>query len=101
MSQWLPDALQVRLGGLVFLVLHRGGKPERLDEDVQALVTGRRPDVLVFGHSHRPGRCVRDRVLRVNPGSAGPRRFSLPRCLAVLTVTRGAGALRYSELPAG
>jgi putative phosphoesterase len=34
--------------------------------------------VVVSGHSHRPLIEQRDGVLYVNPGSAGPRRFSLP-----------------------
>jgi predicted phosphodiesterase len=33
---------------------------------------------VVFGHSHKPGFRRKDGVLYVNPGSAGPRRFSLP-----------------------
>ena len=34
--------------------------------------------VVVSGHSHKPLVEERDGVLFVNPGSAGPRRFSLP-----------------------
>jgi uncharacterized protein len=34
--------------------------------------------VVVSGHSHKPLVDERDGVLFVNPGSAGPRRFSLP-----------------------
>lgn len=34
--------------------------------------------VVVSGHSHKPRVEERDGVLFVNPGSAGPRRFSLP-----------------------
>jgi putative phosphoesterase len=43
--------------------------------------------VVVAGHSHRPGRQLRDGVLYVNPGSAGPRRFKLPVALAMLTIS--------------
>ena len=41
---------------------------------------------VIFGHSHRPGAEVRDGVLYLNPGSAGPRRFSLPIAVARLRV---------------
>lgn len=42
--------------------------------------------VVVSGHSHRP-RCERrNGVLYVNPGSAGPRRFSLPISLGKLRI---------------
>jgi len=33
---------------------------------------------VIFGHTHKPWIATRDGVLYVNPGSAGPRRFSLP-----------------------
>jgi putative phosphoesterase len=41
---------------------------------------------VIFGHSHRPSAEVRDDVLYLNPGSAGPRRFSLPISVARLQV---------------
>jgi putative phosphoesterase len=48
-----------------------------------------RPDVCVFGHSHRPTLAHHGRTLLFNPGSAGPRRFSLPRGIGILTVESG------------
>ena len=42
---------------------------------------------VLYGHSHRPSREVRDGVLYLNPGSAGPRRFTLPVTVALLTVS--------------
>ena len=44
-------------------------------------------DVVISGHSHKPLADLRDGVLYLNPGSAGPRRFSLPICLARLHLT--------------
>jgi putative phosphoesterase len=41
---------------------------------------------VISGHTHKPLADVRDGVLYLNPGSAGPRRFSLPICLARLHV---------------
>ena len=41
---------------------------------------------VVSGHSHRPSIELRDGVLFVNPGSAGPRRFKLPITAARLIV---------------
>ena len=46
-------------------------------------------DVVISGHSHRPSMERRDGILFLNPGSAGPRRFSLPVTVAKLVV-RGA-----------
>lgn len=41
---------------------------------------------VISGHTHKPVADLRDEVLYLNPGSAGPRRFSLPICLARLHV---------------
>ena len=46
-------------------------------------------DVVVAGHAHRPAIRERDGVLYVNPGSAGPRRFSLPISLGELSIVDG------------
>ena len=42
---------------------------------------------VVFGHTHKPLIETRNGVLYINPGSAGPRRFSLPVTVARLRVT--------------
>ncbi len=42
--------------------------------------------VVVSGHSHKPSVEERKGVLYVNPGSAGPRRFSLPVTIARLKI---------------
>ena len=41
---------------------------------------------VISGHSHRPLSASRDGILFVNPGSAGPRRFSLPVSVGRLLV---------------
>lgn len=41
---------------------------------------------VISGHSHQPSARVRDGVLYLNPGSAGPRRFNLPVAVARLRV---------------
>jgi uncharacterized protein len=51
--------------------------------------------IVVSGHSHKPSVEERKGVLYVNPGSAGPRRFSLPISIARLKVT---GAIVSAEL---
>ncbi|GAB4244620.1 MAG: metallophosphoesterase family protein [Thermoleophilia bacterium] len=60
----------------------------------ESLVGGRKPaeegiDIVVFGHSHRPLEERVGGVLYLNPGSVGPRRFGLPRSLALLTLSEG------------
>ena len=43
-------------------------------------------DVVVYGHSHRPGIVYRSETLYLNPGSAGPRRFDLPVSVALMRI---------------
>ena len=76
----LTDAVEVE-GVLIYLIHDIGD----LDLDPAAAGVG----VIVSGHSHRPSAEVRRGVLHLNPGSAGPRRFSLPVSAAVLTVEGG------------
>jgi hypothetical protein len=45
---------------------------------------------IIAGHSHKPAVSERDGVLYLNPGSAGPRRFTLPVAIAKLFVDAGA-----------
>lgn len=42
---------------------------------------------VISGHSHRPRIERREGVLFLNPGSAGPRRFSLPISVAILRIS--------------
>jgi putative phosphoesterase len=67
----LRDVEWLQVGVITLLVLHDLAE---LDVDPRAAGVA----VIITGHSHRPAVEERDGVLFVNPGSAGPRRFSLP-----------------------
>jgi predicted phosphodiesterase len=54
--------------------------------------------VVVSGHSHKPTVIERDGVQFVNPGSAGPRRFSLPVTIAYLDIATGSIRARITEI---
>lgn len=54
-------------------------------------------DAVIYGHSHRPEIVLKDDILFFNPGSAGPRRFSLP--VTVGTITLENGRLRAEIIP--
>jgi putative phosphoesterase len=74
-----PDTARLTLGGKSFHLLHN---LQELDLDPAAAGI----DVVVSGHSHRPKIETAGGVLYLNPGSAGPRRFTLPIALAILAV---------------
>ena len=54
--------------------------------------------VVVYGHSHRPGIEHRDGVVFLNPGSAGPRRFTLPATVARLEIENGRATAEIVEI---
>jgi putative phosphoesterase len=54
--------------------------------------------VVVSGHSHKPSVKKHKGVMYVNPGSAGPRRFSLPVTIARLKVSSEAVIAEVVEL---
>ena len=53
---------------------------------------------VIFGHSHQPGIYLVGGPLLINPGSAGPRRFSLPRSCAVMDVGRSGAEVKIFSL---
>lgn len=78
----LPSTEMIDLEGTLIYVLHA-----LADLDLKPSAAGIR--VVISGHSHKPSVDTRDGVLYLNPGSAGPRRFSLPVTVALLTVLGG------------
>lgn len=55
-------------------------------------------DVCVYGHTHRQVIANVGGRLIVNPGAAGPRRFDLVPCVAILTVAEGVATVELVEL---
>lgn len=73
----LPATAMVEAGPAMIYVLH---DIQELDLDPVAAGI----QIVVSGHSHKPGRTERSGVVYINPGSAGPRRFKLPVTVARL-----------------
>ena len=57
-------------------------------------------DIVISGHSHKPNIETIGGVLYLNPGSAGPRRFTLPIALALLELTKASAKPHIHEIPA-
>jgi len=74
-------------------VVTKGGRVQETIDIVRAnqgVVAG--VAMVVSGHSHKASVQVRDGVVFFNPGSAGPRRFSLPVTVGFVTVEDGVEA---------
>jgi putative phosphoesterase len=75
-----PETTVVELGGFSFYVIH---DVNALDLKPQAAGFA----AVISGHSHQPRQETRDGVLYFNPGSAGPRRFTLPITVGRIEIT--------------
>jgi hypothetical protein len=82
----LPRTAVVPLGELSAFVVHELGHPERPIPAAGRALAQSGCQLVLFGHSHRPLMQLHQGVLFVNPGSAGPRRFTLPRTAGLLHV---------------
>ncbi len=96
----LPERLAVDLGDLRALVVHEA-RPGAPDAALRRALARDGARIVVHGHSHRPSAGVVDGVLFVNPGSAGPRRFSLPRAAALMSVRGRRVEVRFRLLAPG
>lgn len=86
---WTPglsQKIEMELGGLRVHVSHGHelGRPK--PAQVAAAYDA---DVIVYGHTHIPKIERIGSRLVVNPGAAGPKRFSLPATVARLTIVEG------------
>lgn len=81
----LPATDVVELGERLFYLVHSVH-----DLDINPAAAG--VAMVVSGHSHKASVSVRDGVIYFNPGSAGPRRFSLPVTVGFVTVEDGVEA---------
>ena len=87
----LPEKDVLEIGGVSLYVLHN---VQELDLDPSASGFA----AVIFGHSHQPLIEWRKNVLFFNPGSAGPKRFSLPISLGKLTIGNGKMTAELIEL---
>lgn len=76
-AEALPLTKVVQAGPVTLYMLHI-----LQDLDISPAAGGFQ--IVVSGHSHKPGQSKKDGVIYINPGSAGPRRFQLPVTVARL-----------------
>ena len=88
----VPERAELKIGRVAIYVLHN-----LAELDIGPAGKYR---VIVAGHSHKPMIDERAGVLYVNPGSAGPRRFSLPIALGELLIAGPKIEARIRELEA-
>ena len=78
-AEEVPETTLLTVGGVRIYAIH---DIAQLDIDPVKEGVG----VVVYGHSHKPVVEHRGAVMYLNPGSAGPRRFSLPISAAEIVI---------------
>lgn len=73
----------LELSGRNFFI-HHIVNPHALSDGLKSRLARARPDVVMFGHTHKPFNETIGGVLFFNPGYAGRQRFDLPRSVAIL-----------------
>ncbi len=91
------DMEVVELGGRKFLLHHIVDPLEPTDRLQKALLQ-HAPDIVVFGHTHKPFHEVMDGRLYFNPGYAGKPRLNLERSVAVIRLEPDGVEVDYLEL---
>ncbi len=88
----LPETVSLTIGGLRIHMIH-DRKALQADPGAEGW------DVVISGHSHKPGIEETSSTLWLNPGAAGPRRFRLPITLAFLWEEAGRPRAMIHSLP--
>lgn len=84
-AEGLPEILSEKICGLrVFMVHNKKYIPKDIGDY----------DLVVFGHSHKYGEYREGNCVFLNPGSCGPRRFSLPVTMAVVETEEETGIIQ-------
>ena len=87
----LPATETVELSGRLFYLVHSIN-----DLEINPSAAG--VAMVVSGHSHQPGLKQHKGVSYLNPGSAGPRRFSLPVTLAIVEASADLLEVTFADL---
>ena len=81
--------IRKRIGGKQFLLVHQAYQKGKFAEEVISYLQKHPVDVVVFGHSHQPFIGYFQNTLFFNPGSAGKKRFKLPRAVGIIEIKDG------------
>lgn len=94
-----PRRVIIRRSGVKLAICHVLYEKGRITPEAQEWLERERPAVCVFGHSHRPEIGQYRTTMLFNPGSAGPKRFSLPRGIGLLSFRKGRVKAQLVSLP--
>ena len=95
----IPFEVVIELAGrriAIRHILYEGGK---MTKGGRAFLEREHPDICIFGHTHQPRAEWFGKTLLFNPGSAGPKRFTLPRGIGLLHLSAANVTPHFISLP--
>lgn len=84
----IPSTLHLKLYGLQIFMIHNH---RHIEEDISSF------NLVIYGHSHKYEMKSNNGQVWLNPGSCGPRRFTLPVTMAVIDIDQDA-SFRISRI---
>ena len=90
-AQTLPMTQMVEAGDKLIYVIHNIAML-----DIDPKVAG--VDVIIYGHSHIPKKDYKGGIIYFNPGSAGPKRFTLPISLGRIRLEEKGLEFQWADL---
>lgn len=81
-----PTEAIMELKGFRIAIRHVVFEAGKLTKDGKGFLDRTRPDICIFGHTHQPKNEWFGDTLLFNPGSAGPKRFTLPRMVGTISI---------------
>ena len=82
----LPRKQLIKIDKFSIGLIHGWGSPFGLIEQVEGEFLEEKPDVIVFGHSHRPLNVHKEGILFFNPGSPTDKIFSSANSYGIITI---------------
>jgi putative phosphoesterase len=84
----LPENILFEAEGKRIGVVHGSGSASKIIENVRKTFS-KKPDIIIFGHSHVPLNRTIDGILFFNPGSATDKIFSPYRTIGIIEIDNG------------
>lgn len=86
-----PETAKVEIENIRILILHDVKQLDFKPEDEKI-------NIVISGHSHKPKEEIKDGVTYINPGAAGPKRFSLPVSVALLQIDDSGVKVNFMDI---
>lgn len=95
-----PTEAIIKLNSFRIAIRHVVFEAGKLTKEGKTFLDRTQPDICIFGHTHQPKHEWLEDTLLFNPGSAGPRGFTLPRGIGLITIGEGKASGYHATLAA-